>query len=93
MNRLEKFFLVLFTVAAVQAIAVAEANATEAQSLMDELDVNEDDYISLKEAVRHIELLRNFGLIDENEDGKLTEAELSSSKRTPNNKIAQANNH
>jgi len=93
MKRLEKFFLVLFTVAAVQAIAVAEANATVAQSLMDELDVNEDDYISLKEAVRHIELLRNFGLIDDNEDGKLTETELLSSKRTPTKKIARANNH
>ena len=62
---------------------VAEANATAAQRLMQQLDVNKDGVISLKEAVRHTELLRNFGLIDDNEDGKLTETELAKSKLTP----------
>ena len=64
---------------------VAEANATAAQRLMQQLDVNKDGVISLKEAVRHTELLRNFGLIDDNEDGKLTETELAKSKLTPGN--------
>ena len=52
---------------------------------MQQLDTNKDGLISLKEAVRHTELLRNFGLIDDNEDGKLTEDELAKSKLTPGN--------
>ena len=52
MKRLEKVFLALCAVAAVQAISG---------------------------------LLRNFGLIDDNEDGKLSEAELAKSKLTPGN--------
>jgi len=83
MKRLEKIFLVLLTIAAVQAISVVEAHASPAASLMQQLDVNKDGEISLKEAVRHTELLRNFGLIDENEDGKLTESELENSTLTP----------
>ncbi|CAM4291992.1 MULTISPECIES: EF-hand domain-containing protein [Alteromonas] len=83
MKRREKVFLLLLTIAALQGIMVAEANATAAQRLMQQLDVNKDGVISLKEAVRHTELLRNFGLIDDNEDGKLTETELAKSKLTP----------
>ncbi|WP_372620001.1 calcium-binding protein, partial [Alteromonas stellipolaris] len=56
-----------------------------AKTLMQQLDTNKDGLISLKEAVRHTELLRNFGLIDDNEDGKLTEDELVKSKLTPGN--------
>ena len=86
MKRLEKLFLALCAVAAVQAVSVAEAHATPARTLMQKLDIDKDGLISLKEAVRHTELLRNFGLIDDNEDGKLSEAELAKSKLTPGNK-------
>ncbi|MEC8785010.1 MAG: hypothetical protein VXX33_00560, partial [Pseudomonadota bacterium] len=85
MKRLEKVFLALCAVAAVQAISVADAYASPARSLMQELDTDKDGLISLKEAVRHTGLLRNFGLIDDNEDGKLSEAELAKSKLTPGN--------
>jgi Ca2+-binding EF-hand superfamily protein len=83
MKRLEKVFLAICAVAAVQAISVADAHATPARSLMQKLDVDKDGLISLKEAVRHTGLLRNFGLIDDNEDGKLSEAEMAKSKLTP----------
>ena len=85
MKRLEKIFLIIITIAAIQAISVVEAHASSAKTLMQQLDTNKDGLISLKEAVRHTELLRNFGLIDDNEDGKLTEAELAKSKLTPGN--------
>ncbi|WP_232363138.1 MULTISPECIES: EF-hand domain-containing protein [Alteromonas] len=85
MKRLEKVFLILMTIAAIQAISVVEAHASPAKTLMQQLDTNKDGLISLKEAVRHTELLRNFGLIDDNEDGKLTEDELAKSKLTPGN--------
>lgn len=85
MKRLEKVFLILMTITAIQAISVVEAHASPAKTLMQQLDTNKDGLISLKEAVRHTELLRNFGLIDDNEDGKLTEDELAKSKLTPGN--------
>lgn len=89
MKRREKASLFLVTIAALLGGEVAEANAntTAAHQLMQQLDVNKDGVISLKEAVRHTELLRNFGLIDDNEDGKLTETELAKSKLTPGNTI------
>jgi Ca2+-binding EF-hand superfamily protein len=85
MKRVEKVLLGLCAVLAVQIIVVAEAHASPAADLMDKLDTNKDGEISLKEAVRHTELLRNFGLIDDNEDGKLSESELAKSKLTPSN--------
>jgi Ca2+-binding EF-hand superfamily protein len=59
---------------------------------MEQLDSDKDGLISLKEAVRHTGLLRNFGLIDDNEDGKLSEAELTKSQLTPGNKKEIASN-
>jgi hypothetical protein len=85
MKRLEKVFLILMAITAIQTISVVEAHASPAKTLMQQLDTNKDGLISLKEAVRHTELLRNFGLIDDNEDGKLTEDELAKSKLTPGN--------
>ena len=85
MKRLEKVLLGLCAIFAVQIIVVAEAHASPAADLMDKLDTNKDGEISLKEAVRQTELLRNFGLIDDNEDGKLSESELAKSKLTPSN--------
>lgn len=85
MKRLEKVFFVLCAVATVQAIVIAEAQATPSTALIQRLDTNKDQLISLKEAIRHVELLRNFGLIDENEDGMLSHAELAKSSLTPGN--------
>ncbi|GFD68003.1 EF-hand domain-containing protein [Alteromonas sp. KUL106] len=85
MKRLEKVFIALCAIAAVQAISVADAHANPALTLLQQLDTNKDGLISLKEAVRHTGLLRNFGLIDDNEDGKLSESELAKSKLTPGN--------
>ena len=86
MKRLEKVFIALCAVAAVQAISVADAHANPARTLLQQLDTNKDGLISLKATVRHTGLLRNFGLIDDNEDGKLSEAELVKSELTPGNK-------
>ncbi|MCU7555209.1 EF-hand domain-containing protein [Alteromonas sp. ASW11-19] len=83
MKRMEKMFLILLTVAAIQAVSVASAHADEHGELMTQLDSDQDGLISLKEAVRNTELLRNFGLIDQNEDGLLSMDELLASELTP----------
>ena len=83
MKRIEKIFLILLSVAALQAISVANANAQA--DLMMQLDADQDGLISLKEAVSNTELLRNFGLIDQNEDGLLSVEELLASELTPGN--------
>jgi Ca2+-binding EF-hand superfamily protein len=82
--------LTLSAVVILQVSFVASVSAGSANTLMQKLDKDKDGFISLKEAVQHIELLRNFGLIDDNEDGKLTENELAKSKLTP--KANDANN-
>jgi Ca2+-binding EF-hand superfamily protein len=92
MKRLERVFLAAFTVAAMQAVLMADVQASPARSLMEQLDSDKDGLISLKEAVHHTGLLRNFGLIDDNEDGKLSEAELTNSQLTPGNKKEIASN-
>ena len=92
MKRLEKVFLAACTVAAMQTVIMADVQASPARSLMEQLDADKDGLISLKEAVRHTGLLRNFGLIDDNEDGKLSEAELTKSQLTPGNKKEIASN-
>ena len=49
------------------------------QEFMARMDSDEDGYITLREAVKNTDLLRAFGDIDINEDGKISEAELISS--------------
>ena len=49
------------------------------QEFMAKMDSDEDGYITLREAVKNTDLLRAFGDIDINEDGKISEAELISS--------------
>lgn len=83
MKRIEKMFLILLSVATLQAISVANANAQA--DLMIQLDADQDGLISLREAVSNTELLRNFGLIDQNEDGLLSVEELLGSELTPGN--------
>ena len=83
MKRIEKIFLILLSVAALQAVSVANANAQT--DLMTQLDADQDGLISLKEAVSNTALLRNFGLIDQNEDGLLSMEELLESELTPGN--------
>ncbi|WP_218354555.1 calcium-binding protein [Alteromonas lipotrueiana] len=75
MKRFEKVFLILVTVIAIQSVAVANANASE--STIAQLDADFDGEISLKEAVTDTELLRKFGRLDNNKDGKLSEQELA----------------
>ena len=78
MKRIEKVFLLLLTIIAIQAVAVADAHADE--TLLSELDDDQDGFISLKEAVADTRLLRLFSTIDENGDGKLSVDELEDSK-------------
>jgi Ca2+-binding EF-hand superfamily protein len=54
--------------------------ASQALDFFVEMDNDDDGYISLREAVSNTDLLRHFSLIDTNDDGKLTEAELLSSE-------------
>lgn len=67
------------TLAPVMVVTVAYAQS----DLLTRLDVNQDQKVSLKEAVRNTELLKNFGLIDEDGDGMLTRAEMEASDYTP----------
>lgn len=91
MKHAVKNLLILLTLAAIQCLCLAHAYSLSVSELVQILDVNKDGEISLKEAVRHTELLQNFGLIDENEDGKLTQVELEKSKLIPTvtSKIAE----
>ncbi|WP_420935454.1 calcium-binding protein [Alteromonas sp. A081] len=75
--------ITLLALAMLQMSFVGAVNASQANMLMQQLDKDNDGFISLREAVQHIELLRNFGLIDDDEDGRLTEKELANSKLTP----------
>ncbi|QPG04788.1 calcium-binding protein [Salinimonas marina] len=75
MKRIEKVFLILLTIIAVQSVAVANANATE--STIARLDADLDGQVSLKEAVSDTQLLRKFARLDNNKDGKLSKQELS----------------
>lgn len=70
------------TVATLAPLVVATM-AFAQSDLFTRLDVDQDEKVSLKEAVRNTELLKNFGLIDENGDGMLTRAELEASDFTP----------
>lgn len=83
--------ITLLTFVLLQMGVVGSVNAGQANMLMQKLDKDNDGFISLKEAVQHVELLRNFGLIDDDEDGKLTVTELTKSKLTP--KADETNNH
>ncbi len=77
MKRLERLFL--FTIAAIAVQSTLIANANAQVDLLTKLDMDQDGFISLKEAVSNTDLLRNFGMIDSNEDGKLSPKELKDS--------------
>ncbi|MCW8107823.1 calcium-binding protein [Alteromonas ponticola] len=77
MKRLEKILLLTFTVVAVQTTLIANAKAQA--DLLTKLDMDQDGFISLREAVSNTDLLRHFGMIDTNEDGKLSPEELKAS--------------
>ena len=85
MTLLNRYFSALMApITAATLAPLFVATIAYAQSdLFTRLDVNQDQKISLKEAVRNTELLKNFGLIDENKDGMLTRAELDESDFTP----------
>ncbi|MCW8091474.1 calcium-binding protein [Alteromonas sp. ASW11-130] len=75
MKRIERIFLLIITAIALQTTLVANAQA----DLLTKLDMDQDGVISLKEAVSNTDLLRQFGRIDTNEDGKLSPEELKAS--------------
>lgn len=75
MKRLEKLAFIILSIIAVHSIAVANANAQN--DTIARLDVDKDGQVSLKEAVSDTHLLRNFGALDNNRDGKLSEQELA----------------
>ncbi|NMH59431.1 calcium-binding protein [Alteromonas ponticola] len=77
MKRVEKFLLMMVVAIAVQTTLVANAKAQA--DLLTKLDMDQDGYISLREAVSNTDLLRHFGMIDANEDGKLSPEELKAS--------------
>lgn len=83
MRRLKKAMLVLCAIATGQGMVATTTYASEVKLLMQQLDTDNDGLISLKEAIRHTALLRNFGLIDDDQDGKLSEEELNNSALTP----------
>lgn len=92
MKRIEKIFLLLLTAVVIQAVAVANANAKIEGPLeiISKLDVDQDGFISIKEAVSNTELLRQFGMIDTNDDGKLSEKELLASRFTEEGQTLQS---
>ncbi len=59
---------------------VLSAPCIAQEDLITQLDADKDGLISLREAVKNTELLRQFGLIDTNEDGLLSREELAKSK-------------
>ena len=64
----------ILALATVTAFSVSALPASEA--FMANLDSDDDGFITLREAVKNTDLLREFGDIDINEDGKISEAEL-----------------
>ncbi|WP_124916891.1 EF-hand domain-containing protein [Alteromonas flava] len=87
MNKIQKFSTIIFSAMALQALATANVNAQESPELMALLDADQDGFISLKEAVGDANLLKNFGIIDTDEDGKISKDELSAADLTAAVKI------
>lgn len=92
MSSVNKYLSALMAPITVATLApLLVATVAYAQSdLLTRLDVDQDQKVSLKEAVRDTELLKNFGLIDEDGDGMLTRDELEASELTPGNKQGNA---
>lgn len=78
MTKFQKLMTLTIAAAAVQAVSVAPVSAED--DLMMVLDADKDGFISLKEAVGDAELLKNFGAIDTDEDGKISKEELLAAK-------------
>ena len=68
---------IILALAAVTTFSAAAIPTS--QEFMEKMDSDDDGFITLREAVKNTDLLREFGDIDINEDGKISEAELISS--------------
>ena len=61
------------------AVSFSSMATTSGVAFMEQMDSDDDGYITLREAVKNTDLLREFGHIDIDEDGKISEAELIAS--------------
>ncbi|MCP3863334.1 MAG: calcium-binding protein [Pseudomonadota bacterium] len=68
--------LMILCLAAASFSSMATTSGVE---FMEQMDSDDDGYITLREAVKNTDLLREFGHIDIDEDGKISEAELIAS--------------
>lgn len=78
MNKFQKLMTLSIAAVAAQVVLVSPVSAED--DLMMVLDADKDGFISLKEAVGDAELLKNFGTIDTDEDGKISKEELLAAK-------------
>ncbi|WP_026374481.1 hypothetical protein [Aestuariibacter salexigens] len=76
MKKAELIGTALLAAVCLQVISAAHAN--EQDTLLAKLDLDRDGYITLKEASSVPEMLKVFGSIDTNEDGRLSLEELNS---------------
>jgi hypothetical protein len=68
--------LCIVCVACTSFSSIASVTGVE---FMAQMDSDDDGFITLREAVKNTDLLREFGHIDMDEDGKISEAELIAS--------------
>lgn len=75
----------LYGLAAVAVIfpTVISAGETQSPATFEQLDMNKDGYVSVIEATGHINLLRKWGKVDANSDGRLEAAEFSAFEIDP----------
>lgn len=81
MNKVQKLTTMFVCAAAMQALMMTPVQASP--DLLASLDADQDGFISLKEAVSNAELLENFGVIDTDEDGKISKEELAAASAAP----------
>ena len=89
MKKSVTFACLILLAAALQFTLSSHAFAQENVELIEEIDLDEDGLISIREAVANLQLLAAFGKIDVNGDGNISPEELASTNVT----IDLANQH